>query len=55
MNGSVIFMKKIKLKVNYNEYIIIIDELVEFRNKLIKDNEDTYYIDKLLLKLANKR
>lgn len=46
-------MKKIKLKVNYNEYRIIIDELVEFRNKLIKDNEDTYLVDELLVKLSN--
>ncbi len=50
----VIFMKKIKLKVDHNEYGMLVNGLVEFRNKLIKDKKDTTPIDELLLKLFEK-
>ncbi len=48
------FMKKIKIKVNHNEYGMLVNGLVEFRNKLIKDKKDTTPIDELLLKLFKK-
>lgn len=48
-------MKKIKLKVNHSEYGMIVNGLVEFRNKLIRDKEDTAPIDELLLKLVDKK
>lgn len=48
-------MKEIKLKVNKYELGIIINGLVEFKNKLIKENEDTFPIDELLLKLIDKK
>lgn len=44
-------MKKIKLKLDKIEFGIIINGLVEFRNKLIREKEDTTPIDDLILKL----
>lgn len=43
-------MKKYKLKLDIYELKIIINSLNEFRNKLIKENENTDVIDKLLIK-----
>ena len=43
-------MKKYKLKLDIYELKIIINSLNEFRNKLIKENENTDVIDELLIK-----
>lgn len=51
----VIFMKKIKLKLEQAEFGIVINGLLEFRNKLIKDKEDTTPIDELILKIFDKK
>lgn len=48
-------MRKIKLKVDQYELGIIINGLVELRNKLIKEKEDTFPIDELLMKLVDKK
>lgn len=48
-------MKKIKLKLDKTEFGIIINGLVEFRNKLIREKEDTTPIDDLLLKLLDNK
>lgn len=48
-------MKKIKLKLDRAEFGIIINGLVEFKNKLIRENEDTTLIDDLLLKLLKDK
>lgn len=48
-------MKKRKLKVDQLEFGLIINGLVEFRNKLIREKEDTTPIDELLLKLIDKK
>ena len=48
-------MKKIKLKVDSTDYGIIINGLVEFRNKLIAEKRDTTPIDELLIKLIDKK
>lgn len=48
-------MKKLKLKLNQLEYGLIINALNEFRNKLIRENEDTTLIDDLLLKLFKEK
>ncbi|MBQ2835455.1 MAG: hypothetical protein IJE68_01280 [Clostridia bacterium] len=47
-------MKKIKLKVDSTDYKIIINALVEFRNKLISEKRDTTPIDDILLNLVDK-
>ena len=47
-------MKKIKLKLDETDYKIIINALVEFRNKLISEQRDHGVIDEILLKLINK-
>ena len=47
-------MKKIKLKLDQSELGIIINGLVEFKNKLIREKEDTVLIDDLLLKDKSK-
>lgn len=41
-------MKKIKLKVDNIEYGMLVNGLVELRNKLLKEKEDTSPIDELL-------
>lgn len=46
-------MKKIKLKVDKLEYGMIVNRLVELRNKLIREKEDTTPVDELLLKLVD--
>lgn len=43
-------MKKYKLKLDVYELKIIINSLNEFRNKLIRENENTDVIDELLSK-----
>ena len=43
-------MKKYKLKLDIYELKIIINSLNEFRNKLIKENENTDVIAELLIK-----
>ena len=43
-------MKKYKLKLDIYELKIIINSLNEFRNKLIRENENTDIIDELLIK-----
>ncbi|MDG4524270.1 hypothetical protein NOL05_02205 [Streptococcus suis] len=43
-------MKKYKLKLDIYELKIIINSLNEFRNKLIRENENTDGIDELLIK-----
>ena len=43
-------MKKYKLKLDIYELKIIINSLNEFRNKLIRENENTDIIDELLFK-----
>ncbi len=48
-------MKKIKLKLDQAEFGIIINGLVEFKNKLIREKEDTALIDDLLLKLLKDK
>lgn len=48
-------MKKIKLKLDQAEFGIIINGLVEFKNKLIREKEDTVLIDDLLLKLLKDK
>lgn len=48
-------MKKRKLKVDDIEFGLIINGLVEFRNKLTRENQDTSPIDELLLKLIDKK
>lgn len=47
-------MKKIKLKLDQAEFGIIINKLVEFKNRLIREKEDTALIDDLLLKDKSK-
>ena len=47
-------MKKIKLKVDNIEYGMLVNGLVELRNKL-KEKEDTSPIDELLLRLVDKK
>ncbi len=47
-------MKKIKLKLDQAEFGIIINGLVEFKNRLIREKEDTALIDDLLLKDKSK-
>ena len=47
-------MKKIKLKIDSTNYKIIINELEEFRNKLISEKRDTTPIDDILLNLVDK-
>ena len=44
------YMKKYKLKLDIYELKIIINSLNEFRNKLIRENENTDVIDELLIK-----
>ena len=48
-------MKKLKLKVDRYELGIIINSLVEFRNKLIREKEDTEPVDDVILKLVDKK
>ncbi len=48
-------MKKIKLKVNKLEYGLLVNGLVELRNKLLREKEDTTPIDELLLKLVDNK
>ncbi len=48
-------MKKIKLKLDQAEFGLIINGLVEFKNKLIREKEDTDLIDDLLLKLLKDK
>ena len=48
-------MKKIKLKLEQIEFEIIINGLVEFRNKLIREKEDTNPVADLLLKLLDNK
>ncbi len=48
-------MKKIKFKVNKLEYGFLVNGLVELRNKLLKEKEDTTPIDELLLKLVDNK
>ena len=43
-------MKKYKLKLDIYELKIIINSLNEFRNKLIRENENPDVIDELLIK-----
>lgn len=50
-----LFMKKRKLKVEQLEFGLIINGLVEYKNKLIREKEDTTPIDELLLKLLDKK
>lgn len=47
-------MKKIKLKLDETDYKIIINALVELRNKLISEQRDHGVVDEILLKLINK-
>lgn len=44
-------MKKIKLKLDETDFKIIINALVELRNKLISEQKDSGVIDEILLKL----
>ncbi len=48
-------MKKIKLKLDQAEFGIIINGLVELKNRLIREKEDTALIDDLLLKLLKDK
>ena len=48
-------MKIIKLKLDQAEFGLIINGLVEFKNKLIRQKEDTDLIDDLLLKLLKDK
>lgn len=48
-------MKKIKLKINRLEYGLLVNSLVEFRNKLLREKEDTSFVDEVLLKLVDKK
>ena len=48
-------MKKIKLKVNKLEYGLLVNGLVELRNKLLREKEDTTPIDELPLKLVDNK
>ena len=48
-------MKKIKLKVDNIEYGMLVNGLVELRNKLLKEKENTSPIDELLLRLVDKK
>ena len=48
-------MKKIKLKLDQAEFGIIINGLVEFKNRLIREKEDTALINDLLLKLLKDK
>lgn len=50
-----IIMNKIKLKLDQAEFEIIINGLVEFKNKLIREKEDTALVDDLLLKLLKDK
>jgi hypothetical protein len=50
-----VVMKKIKLKLDQAEFEIIINGLVEFKNKLIREKEDTALVDDLLLKLLKDK
>ena len=44
-----------KLKLDQAEFGLIINGLVEFKNKLIREKEDTDLIDDLLLKLLKDK
>ncbi len=48
-------MNKIKLKVDKLEYGFLVNGLVELRNKLLREKEDTTPIDELLLKLVDNK
>mgnify|MGYP001861296912 FL=1 len=48
-------MSKIKLKVDSLEYGMLVNGLVELRNKLLREKEDTSPIDELLIKLVDKK
>ena len=48
-------MKKIKLKVDKLEYGFLVNGLVELRNKLLREKEDTTPIDELLLRLVDNK
>ena len=43
-------MSKIKLKVDSLEYGMLVNGLVELRNKLLREKEDTEPVDEVLLK-----
>lgn len=47
-------MRKIKLKVERLEYGMLVNGLVELRNKLVREKEDTTPVDELLIKLVDK-
>lgn len=47
-------MGKIKLKVDKLEYGMLVNGLVELRNKLVREKEDTTPVDELLIKLVDK-
>lgn len=47
-------MKKIKLKISRLEYGLLVNSLVNFRNKLLNEKEDTSFVDEVLLKLVDK-
>ena len=48
-------MSKIKLKVDSLEYGMLVNGLVELRNKLLREKEDTTPIYELLIKLVDKK
>ncbi len=47
-------MKKIKVKINENERKLIVEALVEKRNKQIKENRPPEPVNELLMKILKK-
>lgn len=48
-------MEKIKLKVDNIEYGMLVNGIVELRNKLLREKEYTSPVDELLLRLVDKK
>ena len=50
---SPMFDKNIKLKVTYEEYILIRDLLMEYRNSLVRKGEPADLVNELLAKIMS--
>lgn len=47
------FDKNIKLKVTYEEYVLIRDLLMEYRNSLVRKGETADLVNELLAKIMS--
>ena len=54
MRGEIpMFDKNIKLKVTYEEYVLIRDLLMEYRNSLVRKGEPADLVNELLAKIMS--